>query len=914
MDRKRLFLIDGSALYYRSYFAFIRNPLINSKGENTSAVFGFALYLMKIVFEEKPEYLAVVFDTKEPTFRHEMYDAYKATREKMPEDMAAQFPRIVELVDAFNIPLIDKVGYEADDIIGTLAKRAEAENIDAYMATADKDMMQLLSPHIKMYSMRGSAAAAEIIDEAHLMANLGLRPEQVIDYLALMGDSSDNVPGVPKVGKKTAQSLLQEFGSMENIYANLDKVTKKSIHTSLSENRELADLSKRLVTIDTNVPVEVSWDSLSLSPVDLPHVVKLYENLEFKTQIPRLIELAEGSADVVPTSEKKTYDEEKQTYKRVTNVAELETLAADLAVQPFWVFDTETTGLDAFISDIVGFAFSWEANKAWYVPLNDESGNLPAEKVIAALKPLFENPEIKKGGQNIKYDALMLHQHGISIQGIYFDTLIANFLVSSQTRQNKLDLLAEKYLNYSMIPIVNLIGPKGKNQKNMKDIPVDEVTVYACEDADITFQLKEILEKKLAENDTEKLFYEVEMPLVAVLLQMEINGVKLDVDFLADMSAKLKEDAERLRSEICEAAGEEFNVKSPKQLGEILFDKMKIQDELGKRKPGRTPTGQYKTAESDLLKFQAHPMVDKILNYREVTKLKSTYVDALPKLISPRTDRVHTSFSQTIAATGRLSSSDPNLQNIPIRREIGRRIRKAFITGDDQHVLLSADYSQVELRMMAHISGDESLQKAFENDEDIHSATAAAVFAVGIDEVSPDQRRKAKEINFGIIYGISRFGLAGRLGITAKEAEQIIMSYFVKYPKVNGYIADTIAMAREKKYVTTLLNRRRYINEIDSGNGNIRQNAERVAINTPIQGSAADLIKLAMINIHTAFQEKGLKSKMLLQVHDELVFEVAADELETVKSIVKEKMETAMDLKVPLKVDDGVGENWLEAH
>jgi DNA polymerase-1 len=913
MNVKRLFLIDGSALFYRSYFAFIRNPLINSKGENTSATYGVALYLMKILFEEKPDYLGMVFDTKEPTFRHHLYPEYKATREKMPEEMAGQYPRVVELSRAFDIPVLEMAGYEADDIIATLAKRAEQQGIETYMATSDKDMMQILSPQIKMYNMRPGYGkdAAEIIDEAHLKEKFGLRPEQIVDYLALMGDKSDNVPGIPKVGEKTAQSLLREYGSIEGIYANLDKISKKSIHDNLAENRALADLSRELVTLETKVPVEIDWKSLQLSPVNPEKIVPLFEELEFRSLITRIRE-AGSAAGTIPAPE--VFDSGKQNYQLVNTAEGLKKLTEQLKNGDFFVFDTETTGLGTFNADVIGVSFSGKKKEAYYVPLNDSRHGLTAETVLYTLKPVFENPNIKKGGQNIKFDALMLSRHGIELQGIHFDTMVAGYLITPGARQNNLEALAEKYLGYKMIPIEDLIGKKGKKQKTMADVAVDEVSTYACEDADITYQLKLVLEKRLKETGTEDLFNTVEMPLVQVLLHMEKSGVSLDVDFLKQMSKQLGEGAVQLQKEVYELAGEEFNLNSPQQLGVILFDKLEIHKELGRRRPQRTPTGQYSTSEAVLLKYSAHPVVNKILDYRKLVKLKSTYVDALPLLISPRTHRLHTSFNQTIAATGRLSSSDPNLQNIPIRGELGREIRKAFIPADPGSYILSADYSQVELRVMAHISGDEGLKEAFARGEDIHSSTAAAIFDIPIPEVTPDQRRKAKEVNFGIIYGISRYGLADRLGISSDEAETIIQNYFARFPKVNQYMIDTIAFARENKYVTTLLNRRRYLPEIANKNMNIRQNAERAAINTTIQGSAADLIKLAMISIYRDLKERKLQSKMILQVHDELVFEVPEKEGETVKELVKTRMESAMELSVPLKVDVGVGKNWLEAH
>lgn len=910
MSKERLFLIDGSALFYRSYFAFIRNPLINSKGENTSACYGFALYMMNIIYDIQPEYLGVVFDTKEPTFRHDMYAEYKATRDKMPDDMVTQIPRIVELVKAFDVPFLEMVGYEADDIIGTLATRAADNGIEAYMATADKDMMQLLSPMIKMYNMR-PGKDAEIIDQKYLMDTLELRPEQVIDYLALMGDSSDNVPGVPKVGKKTAINLLKEFGTMENLYANLDKVTQKAVNASLTENRELADLSKKLVTIETNVPIDVDFESLKISPVDSEKLVPLFQDLEFKSLVARV---QEGPSAVPVATTRRQYDPETQKYNLISTPEELKKLAADLEKLDFFVFDTETTGLNPFDSEVIGIAFSWEKDRGCYVLLDHPEGNLAAEQVVDALKPVFENPAIKKGAHNIKFDALMLRQHGINVAGIEFDTLIANNLVTSETRQNKLDTLTEKYFNYEMIPITDLIGPKGKNQKSMTDVPLEQITPYACEDADLTLQLKILLAEKLSESGTEELFKTVEMPLTEILIKVEENGVKLDTDFLNQMSEKFGKDILRLRSEIYELAGEEFNVNSTQQLGKILFDKLEIHKELKKRPPKRTATGQYSTTEAILLKYEKHPVVNKILQHRKLVKLKSTYIDALPQLVTKRTGRVHTSFSQTIAATGRLSSSDPNLQNIPIRGELGREIRKAFIPGSEDSVILSADYSQVELRMMAHMSEDEAMKEAFEQGEDFHSTTAAAIFDLSMDEVTPDHRRKAKAVNFGIIYGISRFGLASRLEISANEAEQIIASYFTRFRNVNQYMIDTIQFARENKYVKTVLGRVRNIPEIMDRNANIRQNAERIAINTTIQGSAADLIKLAMISIQNLLEEKQLQTKMILQVHDELVFEAPKSEIDIVKPLVITEMENAMKLKVPLKVDAGVGGNWLEAH
>ena len=909
MAQKRLYLIDGSAVFYRAYFAFIRNPLFNSRGENTSATYGFTLQLMKILSEERPDYIAVVFDTKEPTFRHRKFAEYKATRQKMPEEMADQYPRIVEIIKAFHIPLIEEPGYEADDVIGTLARRAEKEGIETYMVTGDKDFLQLLSPLIKMYKVR-PGKDPEIWDIERLQKELGLTPEQVPDYLALMGDKSDNIPGVPKVGEKTALELLRQFGSLENLYAHLDNVTKPALRKRLAENRELAFLSRELVTIDTNVPVSVKIETLKAQPADGEALRQIFEKLEFRSLMERIPEFTGDTS--IPAVE--TFENSQQDYQLVDTLEKLHQLKQTLQSSSFFVFDTETTGLDVFRSDIIGLSFSLKPFQAYYVPLHLEGANFTPETVFQMLKPVFENPAIPKGGQNIKFDGLMLWQHDINLKGITFDTMIAHYLLNPGSRQHNLDTLSLQYLNYRMIPIEKLIGKKGKNQRNMKDIPVEVVFPYACEDADITFRLKEILEAKLKETETYNLFQTVEMPLVEVLMQMEKNGVKLDVAFLQQMSQRLAEELARLENLIYQEAGETFNINSPQQLGIILFEKLQIHTQFGVKRAGRTPTGQYSTSESVLEKYQTHPLVGKILEYRKLKKLKSTYVDALPKLISPRTGRLHTSFNQTVTATGRLSSSDPNLQNIPVRDPLGQEIRRAFIPENAEDFILSADYSQIELRIMAHLSGDPGLKAAFERGEDIHASTAAAIFDIPIQEVTPDHRRKAKEVNFGIIYGISPYGLASRLGIDAEEAKQIIFNYFARFPRVNDYITHVLAFAHQHKYVTTILNRRRYIPEIDSKNANVRQNAERIAINTTIQGSAADLIKIAMINIHQYLQESGLRTRMILQVHDELVFEVPAAELEVVKPVIQQKMEQAMSLSVPLKVDIGVGKNWLEAH
>lgn len=908
IQRERLFLIDGSALFYRSHFAFIRNPLINSKGENTSAIFGFASTLLKILSDEKPDYIAAVFDTKEPTFRHIKYKEYKATRQKMPNEMVDQYPRIVELVETFEIPFLEKPGYEADDIIATIAKVAESKGVETYMVTGDKDFMQLISPFIKMYVIR-PGKDQEILDLHVLKERYQLTPIQVIEYLALMGDSSDNVPGVPGVGEKTAKTLIQEFESLDNLYAKIDQISQKGLKQKLEEGKEKAYLSRELVTIDQQVPVEIDFGKMKMGKIDRQKVFDLFTELEFRSLIERASQFVEGNG--LPSSTIETTD---QQYVLVSTNDQLTELIKNLNQSKFFVFDTETSGLNVFNSEIIGLSFCLKPFQAFYLPLNDEASEFTANKALDQLRSVFESDKIAKGGQNIKFDGLMLNQHGIHLKGIQFDTMIAHYLLQPGTRQHNLDYLAQHYLNYQMIPIERLIGEKGKNQKNMADIAVSQVYPYACEDADITFRLKEILEKQLKETNTFGLFETVEIPLVSVLLQMEKNGVKIDVSVLKEMSGEISQNLLEIEKDIYQMSGTEFNINSPQQLGKILFEQLEIHKQLGNRRPPKTSTGQFSTSEPILERFSSHPLVNKILEYRKLAKLKSTYVDTLPSLISQHTGRLHTSFNQTIAATGRLSSSDPNLQNIPIRTEIGRRIRQAFIPQDSQDWIMSADYSQIELRVMAHLSGDKGLKEAFERGEDIHATTAAAVFNVPLQEVNPDQRRKAKEVNFGIIYGISQYGLASRLGISADEAQEIIQNYFIRFPKVNEYMIQTIAFVQKHKYVTTIRNRRRYIPEIDSKNANVRQNAERMAINTTIQGSAADLIKLAMIDIQKKFEKEKLQTRMILQVHDELVFEVKSSEMERVKQLVKKEMEGAIKLDVPIKVDVGMGKNWLEAH
>ncbi|MFQ5604932.1 MAG: DNA polymerase I [bacterium] len=909
MSNNTLFLIDGSALAYRSFFAFIKNPLINSKGENTSAIFGFCRFLFKILDDENPDHLAVVFDAPGPTFRHEQYKEYKATRQKMPDDMRSQIPKIHEVVNALNIPLIEYPGYEADDVIGTLAQQAQQVGLDTFLVSGDKDFMQLVSDKIKMFNPKRSGDEIEILDEKGVLEKVGLPPSKIVDYLGLMGDTSDNVPGVPGVGEKTAVKLIREFGSLEEVLAHAEEVSRANVRDNLQTHRDQALLSKKLVVIDTAVPLEIDVRTLQRQDPDSERVVDLFKELEFNTLLNRFTIKQEVS---------------EVEYTLVDSREKLESLVKLLQQAGSFVVDLETTHKDPMRADIVGIAFAVKSYTAFYVPVKIENTASPkfghremflhgdgdlfgSVSVTQILQPLLEDAALKKCGQNIKYDMLVFSRHGIDLQGVNFDTMVASYLLNPTLRQHNIDALALEHLNYVKIPTADLIG-KGAKQISMSEISVEEVTKYACEDADITFRLQELFEPQLKNSEIYKLFQEVEIPLIYVLADVEKTGVALDAPFLSEMSQNMAQQLEQLMSRIYDMAGEEFNINSTQQLGAILFEKLNLP------KKRRTKTG-YSTDAKVLEELaKIHELPKTLLEYRELTKLKSTYVDALPKLVNPKTGRVHTSYNQTVAATGRLSSSDPNLQNIPIRTEMGRRIRKAFIPGDSEHVILDADYSQVELRIMAHLSEDEVLLESFRNDEDIHAKTASLIFSVKPAEVTPEHRRKAKEINFGVMYGMGVFGLSSRLDISREEAEEFIQNYFIQYPKVNDFIIKTIAEARQNGYVTTLLNRRRYLPEIISENRQRREFAERTAINTPIQGTAADLIKVAMIKIWRKLNEQKLASKMIMQVHDELVFEVPKSELPQVRELVKAEMENAIALKVPIKVDVGVGENWLDAH
>jgi DNA polymerase-1 len=936
--RETLYLLDGMALAYRAYFAFIQRPLINSRGENTSAIYGFVTTLMRILDEEKPDHIAVVFDTKEPTFRHEKFPAYKATRQKMPEDMVAQLDKLKDVVRAFNTPLLEQPGFEADDIIGTLARRAEREGVLTYMVTGDKDYMQLISPLIKMYKPGKSGTEKEIVEEEGVTKKFGVTPDHVVDVLALTGDTSDNVPGVPGIGEKTAIPLIQKYGTLDNVYAHVDDIPQKGTREKLILHREKAYLSRELVTIHTTVPVKVNFHELRAAKRDTARLMRLFGDLEFRSLIGKLRDSerahppapAAASNQGEPVREVTEITSDSHIYQLVLTAPALQALAANLKATDHFVFDTETTSTDAMRATLVGLSFCVKEREAFYVPVrqtasalhtgeelfsqdehaghqfNNTAGALDLQSVLTALRPAFESESIAKFGQNLKYDMLVLATHGVNVRGPLFDTMVASYVLRADSQHN-LDALAMEYLRYTMVSFEELVG-KGKNQRRITDVPLQAVADYSAEDADMTMRISAKQLPRLREAGLLRLCEEVEFPLIPVLARMEFAGVALDTEYLAGMSKDLDRQLTNLVMTIHELAGGQFNINSTQQLGDILFSRLKLPS-VRKTKTGfSTDVGVLETLRGQ------HPIIEKLLEYRQLTKLKSTYIDTLPTLIHPTTKRVHTSFNQTVAATGRLSSSDPNLQNIPIRTEIGSAIRKAFIAGGKELCLLSADYSQIELRIMAHMSGDEGLRQAFLNDEDIHTTTAAKVFGVPALEVNREMRRKAKEVNFGIMYGIGPFGLANRLEISQSEAREIIARYFDRFPKVKQYISDTIETARRTGYVSTLLGRRRYLPDIASHNQAVRANAERQAINMPIQGTAADMIKLAMINIDRELSRKGLSSRMLLQVHDELVFEVPERERTVVETLVVERMRKAMGLSVPVKVEVGSGKDWLEAH
>ena len=937
-DRKKLFLLDGMALVYRAYFAFSQNPRITSYGLNTSAVFGYTNTLLDVLKKEKPTHIGVSFDTAAPTARHEEYELYKAHRQEQPEDITKSLPFIMRVTEALRIPILTLDGYEADDIIGTLAKKAEKENFDVYMMTPDKDFAQLVSEHIFIYKPARMGNDYEILGVPEVLKKWDIqRVDQVIDILGMWGDAVDNIPGIPGIGEKTAKTLVQKYGSMEGLYEHLHELKGKQ-KENVENNREQAFLSKRLATIDLNVPIELEENKLILDPPDKEACEKLFAELEFRTLAKRLfgndtessviqssIAGSTGAFDLfnqgpsavptenteaeVPATPLNTIHNTAHTYHLIETTEAQTELLQTLLQQTEVCFDTETTSLDELSAEVVGLSFAIKPHEAYYVPVPAEKEK--ALEVMERFRPFFESEHIIKIGQNIKYDLHILKNYGISLKGKGFDTMLAHYIIDADMRHG-MDFLSANYLQYEPVSIETLIGKKGKNQLNMRHVELEKIKEYAAEDADITLQLKQLFAPMLNTANGEKLFNELEMPLVEVLCNMEREGVRINSDFLNDYSVELTKEITELEKRIYELSGLTFNIASPKQLGEVLFDHLKLDP-----KAKKTKTGQYQTGEDVLQKLSEHEIVRYILEIRQLQKLRSTYVDALPELVNKKTGRVHTSFNQAVAATGRLSSTAPNLQNIPIRTDKGKEIRKAFIARNNDFVLLSADYSQIELRIIASIAEEENMIEAFSHGLDIHAATAAKVYGIPLEEVTPAQRRNAKAVNFGIIYGQTPFGLSQSLGIARSEAGAIIDAYFVQYPKIKQYMDDTINFAREHGYVQTLMGRRRYLRDINSKNFTVRGFAERNAINAPIQGSAADMIKMAMINIHNKLKQStdSIKhSKMILQVHDELLFDVHRSEIDLMKTLVKTEMEKAMSLKTPVIAEVGVGENWLEAH
>jgi len=926
-NEKKLFLLDGFALVYRAYFAFINNPRINSTGMNTSAIFGFTNTLLDIIQKRRPSHFAVVFDPREEkSVRSENFLEYKANRQEMPEDIRNSLPYIERMIDAFNVPLLVCEGYEADDVIGTLAQKAEKEGFQVYIMSPDKDLAQLVTDNIFWYRPGRMGNPDEILGVAEVCKKFDIEnPLQVIDLLGLMGDAVDNIPGIHGVGKKTAQKFIKEYGSVEGLLANTDKL-KGKMKEKVEAGAEMAILSKQLATVILDAPVE--WDEVSLrvEAPDKDKVNALFAELEFRNLNKRVFgeELSAGvksspaqsnsmqtglfdeAPQEVEVSSFKTIADSGADYKALTQASEIETLAKRMQEEDF-CFDTETTSTETLDAEIVGLSVSFKAGEAFYVPF--PAGKTEARELLTHFKPALESKIRIKTGQNLKYDIGIMANYGVQVSAPLFDTMLAHYLIEPDMRHG-MDFLAETYLHYSPVSIETLIGKKGKGQGNMRDVELDKITPYACEDADITIQLRTVLEPFLDETETRSVFETVEMPLIQVLSNMEREGVKVDVRVLADLSKRFSQESAECEKAIFEAAGTEFNIASPKQLGEILFDRLKLDP-----KAKKTKTGQYSTNEETLSKLAGkHPLIDHILTYRELQKLKGTYVDALPLLIHPRTGRIHTDFNQAVAATGRLSSTNPNLQNIPIRTEKGREIRSAFVPRNEEFTLLSADYSQVELRIIAALSGETNMIEAFRNKMDIHTATAARLYGIDTSEVSREQRSAAKTVNFGIIYGISAFGLSQRVNISRTEAAEIIESYFRSYPNIKKYMNDNVDLARENGYVKTITGRRRYLKDINSANFTVRGFAERNAINAPIQGSAADIIKMAMIAIFNEMNRRNMKSKMILQVHDELVFDCHLSEVDELKALVREKMENAVQLAVPLEVEMSTGKNWLEAH
>ena len=946
-DQKRVFLVDAFALIFRGYYAFIKNPQINSKGLDTSAIMGFMNSLLDVIKRERPDHLAVCFDKGGSVDRVEMFEAYKANRDETPEAIKIAVPYIQEILKAMHIPIMVKAGFEADDVIGTLSKQAEKEGYKTFMVTPDKDFAQLVSENIFMYKPR-FGGGYDIWGVPEVQEKFGVAdPLQVIDFLGMMGDSADNIPGLPGVGEKTAKKFLATYGSMENLLANTHEL-KGKMKEKVEAAKDLGLLSKKLATIMLDVPVTFNAKDFELDQPDIEKVTALFSELEFRNLLTNFtktfaVESATKVNSAESTSKEKTSETAKKTvpsaegqfdlfaapgtgsvseeevasgfktiantnhfYQHIDSPFSRKLLLKKLMEQTSVCFDTETTGLKALEVELIGIAFSYEIGKGYYVSFPENLAETKA--LLEEFRPFFES-NIEKIGHNLKYDIKVLSNYEIPVKGKLFDTMIAHYLINPDMRHN-MDILAETYLNYQPVSITDLIGKKGKNQLSMRTVPIAEQTEYAVEDADITFQLKQLFTGELERGNVTKLFNDIELPLVSVLTAMEIEGININIDFLNKLSITLTADINRLEKNIYEQAGEEFNIASPKQLGIVLFEKMELV-----KKPKKTKTGQYATGE-DILSFLAkeHEIIRNIQEYRQYKKLQSTYVDALPNEVNPKTGRIHTQYMQAVAATGRLSSNNPNLQNIPIRTERGKEVRKSFIPRDENHVLLAADYSQIELRIIAALSEEENMMEAFKNGEDIHASTAAKVFNVPLDEVTREQRSNAKTVNFGIVYGVSAFGLSNQTDLSRSEAKELIDTYYETYPKLKAYMSAQVDFARENGYVETVLNRRRYLKDINSRNAMVRSGAERNAVNAPIQGSAADIIKLAMINIYNRFKKEGFKSKMLLQVHDELVFDAHKDELEIIRPIIKYEMENAFKMSVPLDVEVGIGENWLQAH
>ena len=924
-NSKNLFLLDAYALIYRGYYAFIKNPRINSKGTDTSAILGFMNSLFEIIRTQNPDYLAVAFDKGGSVTRSEMFEEYKSNRDKTPEPILVAIPYIKEILEGMKIPILEKEGFEADDIIGTVAKDAEENNFKVYMVTPDKDFAQLVSDNIFLCKPARMGNSMEIwgVDEVKDKFEVE-SPNQVIDYLGMMGDSVDNIPGLPGVGDKTAKKFIKQYGSLENLLQNAHEVTGK-LGEKITENKELGVLSKKLAKIILDVPIDYNLDEFKLSDPDKEIVLKVFDELEFRRIKETFFkifgtnssQLEEKGAEVIQgdlfsktynvESNKDSLNDSKSIYQRIESFEELKLLVEKMMKQEIVAFDTETEGLNALETDIVGISFSWQKGIGYYLPI--KNNKLAHEKSFEILRPFFESTEIIKVGHNIKFDIQVLHKYNVKVSSPIYDTMVAHYLINPDMRHN-LDTLSESYLNYSPISIESLIGKKGKNQISMRDVSIDKITDYASEDADITLQLKSIFDKEIEVNNLSKIFYDIEIPMINVLSEMETEGIKIDTSYLEKLDKEFEEDLEKLKKEIFKKSGEEFNLNSPKQLGEILFDKLKLVS-----KPKKTKTGQYSTSEEVLSSLaNDHKIIEDILEWRSLDKLQNTYVKSLPNEVSSLTNRVHSSFNQTVTTTGRLSSNNPNLQNIPIRTANGQKIRRAFIPRGSDYILMAADYSQIELRVIASMSNEENMIDAFVNNQDIHTMTASKIYNVDPENVTREQRGNAKTVNFGIIYGVSAFGLSQQTDLNRSESKVMIDNYFLNYPGLKKYMSDQIDFARNNGYVETIMGRRRYLQNINSQNNMLRSSSERNAINAPIQGSAADIIKIAMININSELKKQSLKSKMLLQVHDELVFDVHKSEKDQIKDIVKTTMESAVKLKVPLKIDLEFGKNWLEAH